>query len=159
MTTTADIRAKLAADLFGVFVNLAPSTSRPQAQEQPAEPVTGGFDRSVPRRSRCPKMTEAERQEALARAREGHSDSNIPLIVAGFVAKGIPESEIKPRENVLTYAAWQALDRQVRRGEHGVKIPVVIEREETDPETGEKKKLKFTRTVTVFHVSQTEAVN
>jgi len=29
--------------------------------------------------------------------------------IQGFAAKGIPESEIKPRENVFTFNAWKAL--------------------------------------------------
>ena len=65
-----------------------------------------------------------------------------PVIIAGFVAKGIPEHEIRPRENVFTYHAWRALGRQVRRGEHGVKVTTWIPaagKEETDPTTGEKK--------------------
>jgi hypothetical protein len=59
--------------------------------------------------------------EALTRASSRQSLSNWPAIFAGFMAKGIPETDIKPRENVFTYHAWQALGRQVRRGEHGVK--------------------------------------
>jgi hypothetical protein len=35
--------------------------------------------------------------------------SNYPTIYGGFKEKGIPESEIKPRENVFTYKAWRAL--------------------------------------------------
>jgi hypothetical protein len=58
------------------------------------------------------------RQEALARAVSGQSFTNFPAIFAGFAAKGIPESEIKPRENVFTFNAWKALGRVVRRGEH-----------------------------------------
>jgi hypothetical protein len=60
--------------------------------------------------------------EALSRATSGLSMSNYPTIYGGFMEKGIPESEIKPRENVFTYNAWRALGRQVRRGEHGVKV-------------------------------------
>src|SRR5712692_9223746 len=51
------------------------------------------------------------RQEALTRAVTGQSYSNYPAIVAGFMAKGIPEDQIKPRENVFTYEAWRALGR------------------------------------------------
>jgi hypothetical protein len=43
--------------------------------------------------------------EALSRATTGQSMSNYPTIYGGFIAKGIPESEIKPRENVFTYNA------------------------------------------------------
>jgi hypothetical protein len=46
-------------------------------------------------------MTNAEmQQEALDRAQSGQALTNYPAIFAGFMAKGIPEGEIKPRENV-----------------------------------------------------------
>src|ERR1700684_3185268 len=96
------------------------------------------------------------RQEALTRAVSGQSLTNFPAIFQGFAAKGIPESEIKPRENVFTYEAWKALGRQVRRGEHGVKITTFIESKgrEIDKDTGERKMVRRPWTTTVFHVSQ-----
>jgi hypothetical protein len=103
--------------------------------------------------------TEA-RQEALTRAVSGQSFSNFPAIYQGFAAKGIPESEIKPRENVFTFDAWKALGRYVRKGEHGVKIVTFIESlsKETDPDTGERKLIRRPWTTTVFHISQTESL-
>jgi hypothetical protein len=97
-------------------------------------------------------------QEALTRAVSGQSFSNFPAIFQGFAAKGIPESEIKPRENVFTFDAWKALGRYVRKGEHGVKVVTFIETlsKETDPDTGEPKIIRRPWTTTVFHVSQTE---
>jgi hypothetical protein len=65
-------------------------------------------------------------QEALGRAVQSQSIMNYPSIFAGFMAKGIPESQILPRENVFTYNAWKALGRQVRKGEHGVKCVTFI---------------------------------
>src|SRR5712691_4120456 len=80
-------------------------------------------------------------QEALTRAVSGQSYSNFPAIFQGFAAKGIPESEIKPRENVFTFDAWKALGRVVRRGEHGIKVVTFIDcqSKETDRDTGERK--------------------
>jgi hypothetical protein len=75
--------------------------------------------------------------EALSRATSGMSISNYPTIYGGFIQKGIPESEIKPRENVFTYNAWKALGRQVRRGEHGVKVLTFIDCQRKDEETGQ----------------------
>ena len=100
--------------------------------------------------------------EALHRAVTNRSLSNYPTIYEGFLARGIPEDQILPRENVFTYAAWRALGRQVKKGEHGVKICtfVPMESKEKDLETGEVK-IKTTsrpRMTTVFHVSQTKAV-
>src|SRR5437899_3506340 len=105
---------------------------------------------------------EAMQQEALSRAANGQSFANWPVIIAGFVAKGIPESDILPRENVFTYHAWRALGRQVRRGEHGVKVTTWIptERKERDETTGEEKVRtgRICHTAVVFHVSQTDPI-
>ena len=104
-------------------------------------------------------------QEALDRALSGVVLSNYPAIIEGFTRKGIPESEILPRENVFTYHAWRALGRQVRRGEHGVKVVTVITTErktgEIDAVTGTAK-IEYDRrpwTATVFHISQTDPVS
>jgi N-terminal domain of anti-restriction factor ArdC len=105
--------------------------------------------------------TEELRQEALTRAISGQTMSNYPAIFQGFMAKGIPESEIRPRENVFTFNAWRALGRTVRRGEHGVKVLTFIDRasKEIDRDTGEPKVIRLAWNTTVFHVSQTEAIN
>ncbi|PYU30352.1 MAG: hypothetical protein DMG31_14055 [Acidobacteria bacterium] len=101
---------------------------------------------------------EETRREALSRAISGQSLINFPAIFQGFAAKGIPESEIKPRENVFTFDAWKALGRYVRKGEHGVKVVTFIETlsKETDPDSGERKLIRRPWTTTVFHISQTE---
>ena len=76
------------------------------------------------------------------------------------MAKGIAESDIIPRVNVLTYHAWRNRGRQVKRGEHGVKVVTWIpwEKEEFNPETGrtEVQRGKSCRTAVVFHISQTD---
>src|SRR5262245_51445059 len=112
-----------------------------------------------------PATKEEIQAEALSRAINPLGPAtNFPAIIYGFVAKGIPEDQIKPRENVLTYHAWRALGRQVRRGEHGVKVVTFLparDREETDPTTGERKTVRRSSrpwTATVFHVSQTDPV-
>jgi hypothetical protein len=103
-------------------------------------------------------------QEALSRAVGNQSLTNWPAIFQGFIAKGIPEHEIKPRENVFTYHAWRALGRQVRRGEHGVKVTTWVPatgKEEIDADTGEKKEgrgFRVCKFATVFHVSQTDPI-
>ena len=99
-------------------------------------------------------MTKGEMQlEALNRARFGEARGNLLFIYHGFVDKGIPEAEIKPRENIFTYNAWKALGRQVMKGEHGVKIATFIE--EVDKDTGEVTGRR-PWTATVFHISQTK---
>ena len=98
--------------------------------------------------------------EALSRALTGQSWSNFPAIIQGFKARGIPEDQISPRENVFTYQAWKALGRQVRKGEHGVKVITFIKRDKKtkDTKTGEVKLQTYSmpRTVSVFHISQTD---
>ena len=102
---------------------------------------------------------EQERAEALTRAVSGQTMSNYPAIFQGFIAKGIPESEIRPRENVFTFQAWKALGRHVRRGEHGVRVLTFIETasNEIDKDTGEPKIIRRPWSSTVFHVSQTDS--
>jgi hypothetical protein len=102
--------------------------------------------------------------EALSRAVSNQSLTNWPAIIAGFTAKGISESDIRQRENVFTYHAWRALGRQVRRGEHGVKITTFVHMKEgTDkgnPDDTGKPKRRGSRPwiTTVFHVSQTDPI-
>jgi len=105
---------------------------------------------------------EQMQQEALDRAIGNQSTMNYAAIFQGFMEKGIPEDQILPRENVFTYHAWRALGRQVRRGEHGVKVTTWIptERKERDKVTGEEKVTasRICHTAVVFHVSQTDPI-
>ncbi len=106
------------------------------------------------------KMERAE--EALSRARDSNAWGNYPAVYAGLMAKGIDADDIDPRENVLTFAAWPALGRHVRKGEHGVKILTWIKgdsEETTNPETGAVEVTaapSYPKTTTVFHISQTD---
>lgn len=92
-------------------------------------------------------------QDALSRARNGESVTNYPAIFQGFAEKGIPESEIHPRENVFTFHAWKAKGRIVKRGEHGVKIVTWINVDDPADPDGDGRRIP--RSATVFHVSQT----
>ena len=113
--------------------------------------------------------TQERRSEALTRACTGQTLSNYPAIYQGFMAMGIPESDIRPRENVFTYEAWKALGRHVRKGQHGVKVVTFIVTESgkgRESQTGSqdgaeaqpKQPARHSRpwTTTVFHVSQTD---
>lgn len=103
-------------------------------------------------------ITEIQAQ-ALANATRSSSISNYPAIFAGFELKGIPASDIKPRENIFTYHAWKAKGRVVKRGEHGVKIVSWVNMTRRDETTGETRTIgRKPRTATVFHVSQTEVI-
>lgn len=116
-------------------------------------------------------LTKDELQaDALSRAIGNLSLTNWPAIFAGFIAKGIPESDIRPRENVFTYHAWRALGRQVRRGEHGVKVITFVSIKGKGDKDGvatndvdgtdKPKRRGYSRpwNATVFHVSQTDAI-
>ena len=104
-------------------------------------------------------MNRTEREsEALGRARGFQSTMNYAGIIHGFMAKGIPADQIVPRENVLTYDAWRAAGRQVRKGEHGVKCVTFIPSKKRDRETGEERVSRRPWATTVFHVSQTDPI-
>ena len=95
--------------------------------------------------------------QAQGRAENGQSMSNYPAIFDGFAAKGI--DDIRPRENIFTYRVWKLKNRQVRRGEKGVKVLTRIPMTIKDKETGEKKSIGTKpKTATVFHVTQTDPI-
>lgn len=100
------------------------------------------------------------RQAALSRAVTGQSTANWRAIFEGFIARGIPADDIQPRENVFTYRAWQALGRQVRKGERGIRVCTfapIKEKRKADGELVRRagKRPWFT---TVFHISQTDPI-
>ena len=110
--------------------------------------------------------------EALSRAMHGQSTSNLGEIIKGFKTMGIPEPDIRPRENVFTFWAWKALGRQVRKGERGVRVTTWVESrkrlqanhrdqrsDEADVAADANTRARFSRPVTVFHISQTEPVS
>ena len=102
--------------------------------------------------------TAEQQSEALSRATNNLSMLNYPAIYEGFEEKGI--SDIQPRVNVFTYNAWKAKGRQVRKGEHGVKVVTWIDcrSKDIDPDTGEPKQYKRAKSATVFHISQTDPI-
>jgi len=101
----------------------------------------------------------ANQKQALDNAINGTSTANYEPIIQGFMDKGIPKSEILPRENVFTFNAWIAKRRVVKQGEKGVKIYVKIQCEKKlnpeDKDNDEKVPVLKTKPVTVFHISQT----
>ena len=101
-------------------------------------------------------------KEALNRATQNISMMNYPEIFRSFIERGIPEDDIIPRENVLTYNAWLAVGRQVKKGEHGVRVLTWIQtsKDILDEQTEEIKNETHRRphSATVFHISQTQPV-
>jgi len=102
-------------------------------------------------------MSNAVQAEALHRATEQNSLANYTAIYNGFAAKGLNEADIQPRVNVFTYNAWLALGRQVRKGEHGVKVVtwIPVSKKKAD---GSKEAFRRPKATTVFHISQTDRV-
>jgi hypothetical protein len=107
-------------------------------------------------------MTSKEKQqEALSRAQGGliPTVTNYSTIYREFAERGIPPDEIVPRLTVLTYQAWRALGRHVRKGEHGVSVLTFVPMQKEDKEKdGTVKMHSFTRprSTSVFHISQTD---
>ena len=112
-------------------------------------------------RTRKRKLSPAERAamqaESLQRARACRSLSNMALVIAAFVERGIPAGEIIPGETVLTFNAWRALGRTVKRGERGVKVPVFYQVERMT-DSGERESRKVLTGAAVFHISQTTEI-
>lgn len=110
------------------------------------------------------RLTAAERAEvnaeSLARAQANTSLTNYPTIYAEFAERGIALDDIIPRVNVLTYRAWLAKGRQVRKGEKSVKVVTWItsSKIEYDKSGKEKAPRRFPRSAAVFHISQTEPI-
>ncbi len=103
--------------------------------------------------------------QALKNATENDSEANYETIFEGFLEKGIEFEDIIPRENVFTYNAWRAMGRQVRRGETGVKCVTYVTAKPSKAKADagkvdeEGKPFKFERTVSVFHISQTDEIS
>jgi antirestriction protein ArdC len=91
-------------------------------------------------------------QAALNRAQNGETCANDLLIIAEYAARGV---DAHPRVDVFTYSAWQALDRHVKKGEHGVHVAAYATRIEEKPD-GTQEEHSFPTSATVFHISQTE---
>lgn len=114
-------------------------------------PLTGRADkaRSTP--------TETD-LEALDRARHCRGRENIARVYSAFLERGIPESDILPGENVLTFRAWKALGRFVSKGQHGVRLLTYVERDKKVERDGKEttERVTFPKSTHVFHISQTE---
>lgn len=116
-----------------------------------------------PNGARSAKRREIER-EALSRAQGNMSTRNYGAIIQGFAERGIPESEIRPRENVFTFHAWRAQGRTVRKGEKGVRVTTWIPADEIreskrgkpNPRKRKARGGMVPTTAHVFHISQTK---
>ena len=91
--------------------------------------------------------------EALLRALNGSSKNDVVAIVA---FKEREFEDIRPRENIFTFAAWKACGRSVLKGQKAVHVPIVKMSRKEDPETGEEIVRRYPSTAYIFHVSQTQ---
>lgn len=108
---------------------------------------------------RTSEQTIEMQQAALARARSTTSLGNWMTVINGFIEKGIAKEDITPGGNVLTYNAWQALGRQVRKGEHGVQVMTWIPVTKKAEAAGEDDStFRRPKSATVFHESQTDQI-
>ena len=96
--------------------------------------------------------------EALDRARHCRGRENIATVYSAFMDRGIPEAEILPGENVLTFRAWRALGRCVCKGQHGVRLLTYVERDRKVERDGKEttERVTFPKSTHVLHVSQTK---
>lgn len=108
------------------------------------------------------RLSAQERQErnrqALQNAQGNPSMSNFGVVIEAFAARGFDPCDIDTKVNVLTYNAWQALGRQVRRGEKSVKVTTWAPIQDQDtPPAGTTPSVRL-RPVTacLFHISQTD---
>ncbi len=106
---------------------------------------------------RTPTDTDAQ---ALDRARHCRGRENIARVYSAFLDRGIPEEDILPGENILTFRAWKALGRFVSKGQHGVRLLTYVERDKKVERDGKEttERVTFPKSTHVFHISQTEAM-
>ena len=104
-------------------------------------------------------MATTQQIEALDRATNGHSKNDEfvynMLTLAGY-------SDVQPRVNCLTYNAWRAAGRSVKKGEKGLGVTVWIPCKDKDakpdPTTGEARKSMRPKTTYIFHIDQTQPI-
>ena len=113
------------------------------------------------RRRLTPEERQHMQQESLNRARSTRPGQNWASVIRALTDKGIDFADIIPGENVLTFNAWKALGRSVKKGEHGVRIPVFVSGSSTTETTNEQttNRRSTSRKIfsaVVFHISQTQ---
>lgn len=105
----------------------------------------------MPTATKRRKMTAAD-----ARYFSRYSMANAAQALHQLNDSGACKGSCEPYTDILTYNRWQALGFQVRKGEHGAKLAIVIENEK-ESEEGEKTTVTRPWTTTVFCKCQVEA--
>lgn len=101
-------------------------------------------------------MTKAQQinAEALQRAQNCHSLQNMARVIAACQERGYQVPAV-PGENVLTFRAWLAKGRAVKKGEKGIAVCTFKPVKRRDPATGQETEERIPWTAHVFHVEQT----
>jgi len=86
-----------------------------------------------------------------ARQFDAISVANYAAVKAAFETCGC-----EPYEDVFTFNRWKAQGYFVRRGEHGVRLPIIKTRAYQDEETDEEKTVRITGASHVFCRHQVE---
>ena len=95
---------------------------------------------------------------ALARASNPGNLINIQTVFEAAAAAGIDDA--MPGENVLTFNAWKAKGRVVKKGEKALcMLSTFYERNVRDAATGEVSTHKQPGRAAVFHISQTKPLD
>jgi len=96
-------------------------------------------------------MTATTKQlEALHRAETNLPGANDVAVLLAAEAAGITDAD--PRHNVLTFSAWKAKGRVVRKGQHALcKLVVYVPMKDKTGKTSTRP-----RSTAVFHISQTD---
>jgi len=116
--------------------------------------VTGGVE--LVERPDAP----AFQHEALARATGCRSMENMVAVLEHFGnTRGLGYDSVEPGKNVLTFHAWRAVGRHVKRGEKGFRVETWVPRVERvrlpDGTESAQSRQMHSRAF-VFHISQTE---
>ena len=90
-----------------------------------------------------------------ARSFQGYSVANAAAVVHGLAARGC---HCEPYADVFTFARWRAQGRTVRKGQHGIRLPVIVHGESTDKDTGETRTYSLRRASFVFCRCQTDTL-
>lgn len=88
----------------------------------------------------------------------GERVSSIVRVTQALAELARPGCTCEPYLDVFTFNRWRAQGRTVRRGEHGIKLPVIVSGQKTDDRTGETETFRMRRTSAVFCRCQTDAL-
>lgn len=90
------------------------------------------------------KRTKKEMSPEQARTFEGFSIMNVAKVVEAL------SCECSPYHDVFTFNRWRAQGLFVKKGEHGIRLPLVKTFLNKDKKTGEEKVIKIPCSSTVF---------